>query len=536
MTVTTQARAGREIGVERSTRGAFWLAGGLVGIALVARLAPLFDAGGRLLRQFPTEDGYLMLTIARNMALGKGITVSDGLIATNGAQPLATLLWAGVFWLTGGDRRLGVLGVQVLSLALACVTAWLLFGLARSLLGALRHGTSAAFLLTAAWLASPMVVVHSMNCLETGLYGLVVVCVARVFAGSPQAAPWSPGRCLAVGVLLGLAFWTRNDAMFLILAACLVHVGWAFVDPAKPLARRIGETLAFGATSVVTAAPWLVFNLLRFGSIVPISGQSEALEGRFALNLWRVPGTVFEYATWFLPVPGSVEQAPWVLAGAALVCLAVTALAARAIRDGSPIARAIACLGAIYGVCLLLFYGLFFGAGYFFSRYLFPLSPFLALLTGAVLRRAWELAEERGWRLAPAAAGALLLVFAAGLDLRLYRKGTEHMHFQVVDWVQAHVPDDAWVGAPQSGTLGFFHDRTINLDGKVNPEALRARVRDHETLNYVLGKREIEYLADWEGLASWVQDPRMAAHFDLLVHDPEQNLAVLRRRDHAGPG
>jgi len=96
------------------------------------------------------------------------------------------------------------------------------------------------------------------------------------------------------------------------------------------------------------------------------------------------------------------------------------------------------------------------------------------------------------------------------------------------------VPDSAWVAAPQSGTLGFFHDRTINLDGKVNPAALAVRRADGSVTRYVLEKREIEYLADWEGIASWATQPPIAAQFELVVDDPGRNLAVLRRREHAG--
>src|SRR5262249_54067428 len=161
----------------------------------VARVAPLFDQSGRRLRQFPTEDGYLMLTIARNIALGKGMSVSGGLQPTNGTQPLATLLWSAVFWLTGGERSTGVLGVLVLELAIVCSAAALLFVLARRLLRDLPHGSEAAAILTAVWFASPLVVAHSMNCLETGLYGLVALAVALSFAESPGAAPWSLQRC-----------------------------------------------------------------------------------------------------------------------------------------------------------------------------------------------------------------------------------------------------------------------------------------------------------------------------------------------------
>lgn len=510
-----------------------WVAVFLFGVGAAARLAPLLDAGGRLLRQFPSEDGYLMLTIARNIALGNGMSVSDGLQPTNGTQPLATLLWAGVFWLAGGERRLGVLGILLLQAVFACAAAGLLYVLARRLMGELPHGASVALLLSAAWFASPLVVVHSMNCLETGLYAVAVLLVALAFADSPRAERWNTLRCLGIGALLGLAFWTRNDAVFLVLAACLLHVGWGLWDSAKPLPRRFIETLLFGATSVAVALPWLIFNRVRFGGIVPVSAQSEALEAKFAENLWKVPNAVFEYATLYLPVPNSLEESRWVIAAGVVACIAVAALVHWVIRTGTPAVRAVACLGAIYGVCLLLFYGLSFGAGYFFSRYVFPLSPFFALLFGAVLRRGWEAADSRAWKWAPALTAFVLCALAVGLDARLYRNGSSHMHFQVVDWVREHVADDAWVAAPQTGTLGFFHDRTINLDGKVNPAALAVRRADGETTRYVLEKGEIEYLADWEGLASWATQPRIAAQFELIVDDPERNLAVLRRRNRA---
>ncbi len=518
---------------DRAGRGGAAIAALLFSVGLAARLAPLLDVGGRLFRQFPTEDGYLMLTIARNVALGKGMSVADGLQPTNGTQPLATLLWAGVFWLAGGDREHGVLGVLLLEVALSCGAALLLYLLARRLLRELPHGESAALLLSSAWFAAPLVVMHSMNCLETGLYAAAVVAAAIACADSPQAERWSAWRCLGIGALLGLTFWTRNDAVFLVLAACLLHVGWGLFERGKPLSRRISETFLFGATSVAVASPWLVFNQIRFGAIVPVSGQSEALEARFAENILSAPNTLFEYATLYLPIPGSLEQAPWVILFTVGTCALVAVLVVRVLRTGSPAARAVTALGVIFGLCVVAFYGLTFGAGYFFSRYVFPISPFLALLWGAVLRRGWELANASGWKAAPPVVGILLVAFAVGLDARLYRNGSSHLHFQVVEWVRQNVPDDAWVAAPQSGTLGFFHDRTINLDGKVNPAALAARRVEGGVARYLVERREIEYLADWEGLAIWAKQPLIGSQFELVVDDLARNLAVLRRRDHA---
>jgi hypothetical protein len=59
-------------------------------IAGLYRLWPILAAQPALPEFFITEDGYLMLTVARNMAIGLGMSVSEGTIATNGIQPMAT--------------------------------------------------------------------------------------------------------------------------------------------------------------------------------------------------------------------------------------------------------------------------------------------------------------------------------------------------------------------------------------------------------------------------------------------------------------
>ena len=105
------------------------------------------------------------------------------------------------------------------------------------------------------------------------------------------------------------------------------------------------------------------------------------------------------------------------------------------------------------------------------------------------------------------------------------------MHKQVVDWVQTNVAEGQWVGAIQTGTLGFFHDRTINLDGKVNPDALHARIVEGHVLNYVV-QSKIYYLTDWTGITSWLsrkESPRFTEAFELVVKDEQRNLGVLRR-------
>jgi hypothetical protein len=502
----------------------------IAAVGVAARLVTFFDQGGRVLRQFPSEDGYLMLTMARNIALGHGMSTAAGTIPTNGTQPLATYLWAACFWAAGGAREAGVTLVLLLEVLISGAAAWLLYRLGRRAFAHRPGGGAIAALAAALWFASPLGVVHSMNCLESGLYVLAILGVLLAVLAQPGVRGEGPslGRWAGIGLLLGVAFWARNDAVLLCVAVGLAHLGNALPAWRGPPGWRIGELAVAAAATLVVAAPWLVANQLGFGSVVPISGQAESLHVVLGQNLARVPASLFEHVSLVGLIPSSLETHPGAVAICSLALLAAaTGIGVRASR-WSPEERTLLVIGSGFVALLAAFYGFFFGAGYFMSRYLFAASPFTSLLAAGALATAWrsDAARRRPrLRLAGALAAAALLL---GLHVRIYARGSEHLHFQVVDWVQENVPSEVWVAAVQSGTLGFFHDRTLNLDGKVNPEALRAR-KQGRIPAYVLEK-DVQYVVDWAGLADWARLPDLEPHFELVLRDEARNLAVLRRR------
>ncbi len=53
---------------------------------------------------------------------------------TNGTQPLMTFVYAGLFWLVGGDKVWGVVLVQALGIAIGLAGAWLLYRIGLHLL------------------------------------------------------------------------------------------------------------------------------------------------------------------------------------------------------------------------------------------------------------------------------------------------------------------------------------------------------------------------------------------------------------------
>lgn len=508
----------------------------LLCIGVMTRLEPLQDEQ-RMLKSI-SEDGYLMMTIARNMAIGLGMSTADGTIPTNGTQPLTTFFWTGVYWLEGGDKVKSIVWIILIQFMFATGAAFLLWQLGIQILQHRPNSHQIATLAAATWYASPVIAGHTMNGLETGLYGLAVLWVAIMLVGA-KAKCWSLRYSVLLGLLLGVTFWIRNDAAFLILASCLMYLFMGGSWQRREIFQRFVQVNVMGITTVLVALPWLIYNHLNFGHIMPISGQAQSLTASFGQNLLALPSVLVEYFLVFLPIPHSIQNKLPVV----LICIAfLVGIGVMLSRLWSQLQkteeRRLFVLGSLYLLGFIGFYGLYFGASHFIGRYFFPLSPFLALLWAVAVVWAWQRVP---WQLVRYGLTMVFIMVIIGLSVRNYIKGNQHEHFQVVEWVQQYVAKDIWVGAIQTGTLGYFHNRTINLDGKVNPQALEARQKN-DVIPYVI-EGKIDYLADWVGIAGWLNSDDLAItkkqrenrqllkqHFELIVKDQQRNLAVLKRR------
>lgn len=105
----------------------------------------------------------------------------------------------------------------------------------------------------------------------------------------PGAGDW---RVLGLGVLIGLAALTRNEAIWLGLA-------WAIVAWRIPGADRVARARAVGVAGVVALlvfAPWMVRDWLVFGSPLPGQAATNALSVTgFDIFAWNDPPTLGRY-------------------------------------------------------------------------------------------------------------------------------------------------------------------------------------------------------------------------------------------------
>jgi hypothetical protein len=469
------------------------------------------------------------------MAIGLGMSVSDGTIPTNGVQPLATFLFAGPYLVTGGDKTTSLVGIHLLAAGFALGGALAIRAFAARVLRPQTDDPLWPWMVALLWFLSPLLLRHTMNALETGLYSFVLVLtLLQFFRVLERGNEAGLGDRLLLGGLGGLVFLYRNDGVFLVIAIFVLWAGMELFRNRASFASMLGRLVPPGLLSLAIAAPWLINNQLRFGSIVPISGTAQSMSADLGQNADFVPVRLFEYFFPMLPIPGAVERIEatmWVFLAVALAILGsfLVTLA----RRGGAVLNAVVWAYVLHGLALVTYYGLFFGAAHFLSRYLSPLAPLLIIASVSV-------ALDLGRLVLPRFPDLLARLYAFGgialsvaLLARYLLPGVQEQgHMQVVRWVEENVPDEAWVAAVQTGTLGYWHDRTVNLDGKVNPEALEARRTEGHVLRYVT-ESDIDYVADWEGVGGWIERPEggFAEAFELVIRDPQQNLAVMRRID-----
>src|SRR5258708_26026533 len=234
----------------------------LKGLALLLALLTLslsFREKSLLLHPPLSEDGYYSMTIARNIAGGRGVSV-DGRTPTNGFQPLFTFLSVPVFLLAGPDRILGVRLFLALHWLFYVATAAALGRILRDALDPrdARGRELAPWCAAALYLCLFPVFGHHFNGLETGCLLLSYAVVLRY---AQTHALKTPAETAILGALLGLAVLSRIDAVFFVILVC----GYLFGSGEGRAGARLRPAAAAAAAAFLVSSPWWLYSVLAFG-------------------------------------------------------------------------------------------------------------------------------------------------------------------------------------------------------------------------------------------------------------------------------
>jgi arabinofuranosyltransferase len=440
-----------------SVRTKILLAALVAGLAFGSRILP----GPRTI-----DDAYITFRYARNLLAGNGPVFNPGAPVLGTTTPLYMGLLALVALPFGGSRA-AFPEIAFLLNALADALACLLLIRIGFSLRAPAAGWAAAVL----WAVAPMSVTFAIGGLETSVYLLLLVSV--LYCRLEE-------KYIALGVLSGLAFLTRPDALILI--------GLVYAELAVTLPRREGvrsgilKWLKISLPPALIAGAWLLFAFFYYGTLLPHSLLAKSVAYRLdpgsgLIRLIQHYGTPFfeqlTFGTGVLVVTFPIY----------LFLTLVAILAVRRLRPGR---------GAAVVLLYPWAYFIVFAVAnpLIFRWYLAPPLPFLFLSIFLGLSALFGL--TRPTEIHPAPARSILLIGCAAaallLSLRDWEIAPDHgpdrpapeMAFIKLELLYRQVAEDwrprlqpGWVvAAGDVGVLGYYLDAPI-LDtvGLNSPEA-----------------------------------------------------------------
>jgi hypothetical protein len=480
-----------------------WLLAGLLFLNFVTRLLilirPLLFLDNLPIRSFfvyslISDDAYLCLKIAKNLALGLGPTF-DGISYTNGFQPLYVFLMAPVFRVFPHDlftpARISLLILSVFD----TLSLFLFFKICRRLV----KSAWAPIIVALFWVFNPYVISTTLNGMETML-GVFFVLLFLYFYDSDRSF-LNGRRPFLLGVILGSAMLARIDSVFLGFALFLtLTFGWLRRD--LTAGRYLKTLLLVALGAVLVYSPWLVHSYAFTGEVFPVSGKAIRL-----ITLSSVSGSP-TVENLYLPMLLKGLKTVWF--GNAVPILLLFAATLAVILMGGPVKPRIKTilermkklrLLFLYVISLFLAYVLYFFAPYYFPRYLFP-ATLVFLFCLVVMIGLWlETATKRIHRVAMSVsvvAALIIMLVMGGFGRFFLSKGTNCCGYMNIGlWAGANLEPGSKVGSCQSGALGYFAEnlKVINLDGVVNRPCYEA-LRNKRATEYIK-EQGIEYVLGW---------------------------------------
>lgn len=425
-----------------------------------------------------TEDGFYALSVAWHSSNSHWSTI-DGENLTNGYQPLQVGIYSFLFSFT--DNKFTGLRIIFLFEWLVWICTAFLFGILLERLAGSFGESWTRWLGFLIWISAVHLFRQHFNGLETGLLLCLYLGTVNILANENETGKANP---MLAGILFGVLFLARIDSAFFFIAWLLFR---SIPFQKKVLKENVISLVLFA----LFAMPWLIFNQLYFGSFIPTSGMAQTelafKPERFGVMISALGQVLFpHFYGWKLEheIIGWADALRWILVLGLVYWIIRTRNSQLILRDKW---RVIGLSFGLAGLGWMLFYGISSDAWYFYSRYLIPLSipalGALGLWINAIFRRFWIFR----------AFVTPLFIFPSVILTWMMFKGSAiggNPHYrQQLPLILQNVPEGERVGAPQSGTIGFFRDGIVNLDGKVNREAMKAgsegKVGDYLISNHV---------------------------------------------------
>ncbi len=475
---------------------------------------------------FILDDSYYCFTIARNISLGNGIT-SDGINQTNGFQPLYVLLMVPLYLLFPDDKIMPLhSALTILSLCNIAI-GLLIFKLVR-----IFANYKAALFSLVLWSFSPYCLVNGINGMESSLAGLFFTLSIYLYVTRIRCAEsYSRKQFIYLGCIVGLAILSRIDQIIFLFTLCCDRF-WCYWKQHGTFNLKgfFQESLLMVCFSAIIFSPWMSWNYVNFGTLIPRTSEVVHTVSLAYLNtlnfnhlLFPVVGliaTVGSIGDMLLPVfrilfyyfrPQLTIPFLGALILSSLFYISLYFTIKPFFNAQSLFSRRIYSqlqpfsFLVLFVVAFFLAYIFRVGGWWYFPRYYFPVFISIVLFLGLVFPLFSDHTFSGKIKLSHSIAkGVSIGIYAATtvfflLLIIFYRpENTDRGYYKVGEWINDHLDEETVVGAFQSGAISYFADNrtVINLDGVVNYQAFHS-LRSHKFLSY-LRSRKISYIIAWE--------------------------------------
>ncbi len=409
-----------------------------------------------------SEDGFYMLTVAKNIAAGDGF-VYNFHTKTSGVQPLSTILYSGVFYIGNifGFNNINNLRFIIFfsALLLYCM-AILLFKISNRLFE--FTDKKLLFLLCILFSAFNFeLLIYFTNGLETGIYSFLFL-LSIYLSINIILKPDDQRRNLdlyLLGIFLGITSLARID--FLILSFGFLIITF--------LKKRLNlfEIIKIIVIQITILIPWVLLVYKVTGSIIQSSATVQTSWvniDNLGERIFSLIGALMEHMT---PLIFTMQR---ILLLIGIVLFVIFYLVFK--KNNNPsflfLPDSYRLLLLYWGTPFLVFvliYFIYSSATYFYLRYtaliaVFFLPFFIYLL--------YDLFKKIKMKRQYMFLMFILMIFFIQANL-YFHSGKLGVHQSLrVHFIKTNFSQDEKIAVFQSGVTGFFCENVINLDGKLN--------------------------------------------------------------------
>ena len=333
---------------------------------------------------------------------------------------------------------------------------------------------------------SPIVIVRSINGLETTLTALFLVLWLRTFltCNSDREKGNSRTRWVWLGLVTGLLLLARTDSFIILVPLYLYAI---FTWRPFPINRLVISLLI----AIGIVVPWLIWNAVIFGS--PLQSSAEAVPF-FAMKKYDVLfGPFGKYIPLLFDTFKNILK-PFLYS---TFCISLITIVFSIGTYGHRLTRAHRTIYLLLAGCLLLLTIHTIFRGFVREWYVEQMVPVFLIGYGISIAINISPKAQSGngrWRLVIA-----LLVLQGIFFMSAHYESQKSMVDRGIPTIE-RLTLKSRVASFNSGYYGYFANRAgsaVNLDGVVNSNALRA-IKAGDLHGY-LNRDSIDYILDFKG-------------------------------------